>query len=378
MEESNVIEVDFGTGVGIVRFKDHADFREALERERQAFSPLLGTASTGFDNFWSGNTGLMGEYMRVVDNDKARVARQLASNWGSSVRRGDLLYSGSLRGTFLVGLAKEQATEAVGAATYFFGGSLSTKDARLVAGVTRAVLFDLGLSDLDARKSAFSSLGETWRAVFKNIADQQEVELQRQQAALTDFLKRSGEDLDDHRRASGTVIKAATDNFNEAVNRLGDLEKTYNNKLALQAPASYWEEQATRHAKYALGWGWAFAVALVAGGAMMTGLLAELLQSEKPPAWRIGAAITLAALVVWGIRVLAKLLFMNLHLAADARERKTLIVTYLAMMRDSSSMTKDERLLMLGPLFMRSAAASGGADDLSPNIVQDLISKVKA
>ncbi|MGW8276162.1 DUF6161 domain-containing protein [Xanthomonas axonopodis] len=66
---------------------------------------------------------------------------------------------------------------------------------------------------------------------------------------------------------------------------------------------------------------------------------------------------------IWILRILGRLLSESLALMRDASERRTLVMTFLALMKDNStgkSVIKDEdRILILHALFRPSSGAVG-------------------
>jgi hypothetical protein len=53
---------------------------------------------------------------------------------------------------------------------------------------------------------------------------------------------------------------------------------------------------------------------------------------------------------VWVVRILVRLLLSNIHLLTDARERVTMVQTYLALLR-RGKIKDDERMFILQTLF---------------------------
>jgi hypothetical protein len=75
-----------------------------------------------------------------------------------------------------------------------------------------------------------------------------------------------------------------------------------------------------------------------------------------------------AVIGVWAIRVLVRLLLSNLHLEAEAVERRTMLLTYLALLRRGQGPSEQQRELILQTLF-RPSATGIVKDDALPPIV---------
>jgi Family of unknown function (DUF6161) len=103
--------------------------------------------------------------------------------------------------------------------------------------------------------------------------------------------------------------------------RIGELETLYNEKLALRAPAEYWDDKATHHERRGRLWGFLVGLCFVIGGTAVIVLANALLNDTRPPLWRIAAVGLLATLVVWITRLFVRVMLSHLHLATDAAER---------------------------------------------------------
>lgn len=80
------------------------------------------------------------------------------------------------------------------------------------------------------------------------------------------------------------------------------------------------------------------------------------------------------AIVVWIIRLLVKVFLSNLHLLSDAKERETIIMTYLALEREEQVLKKEDKELILPSIF-RTSSHGIIKDDSSPNPVMNILTK---
>jgi hypothetical protein len=165
---------------------------------------------------------------------------------------------------------------------------------------------------------------------------------------------------------------------NEAwTNRL----KTYDEKMALAAPTTYWNKRAN-WAKFSAGV-YAAIFLVVIGVAtyefVSVGIpyLASVAKPEIPILTAVLPIVVPAFAVIWIMRIIGRLLSESLQLAQDARERSTMVMTFLALMNDEVTgktlVTDNDRLLILHSLFRPSAVSAN--DDSPPVNWFDILSR---
>lgn len=139
--------------------------------------------------------------------------------------------------------------------------------------------------------------------------------------------------------------------LNQNQMKLNLLEETYNQKLALEAPAKYWLKERKSHLVVA----WISGVVLVlyatVGVYYLDGAYKALLTTENVLPWQIWIAL-LKSIVFGSVGVIIiKFLLSRIHLSSDAKARSVMANTYLAMSRDGQIFKEDDRHLILSPLF---------------------------
>jgi len=134
-----------------------------------------------------------------------------------------------------------------------------------------------------------------------------------------------------------------------------------------------------------LSWAYA-AVSIIAAVLSMCFLIPEVKSMMQPPQgfqnpetwhpeyWRIAVLIASALFCVWVVRILVRLLLSNIHLLTDARERVTMVQTYLALMR-RGKLKDDERMFILQTLF-RPTPTGIVKDDAVPLTIVEGITKL--
>lgn len=159
---------------------------------------------------------------------------------------------------------------------------------------------------------------------------------------------------------------------------LAAIEKTYDQKLALQKPVRYWQTKETYHGKNARNFGVAaFLISVILAGGMawlVHWIFSDLKPDENPKHWQVGFLVVAAFFSVWFVRILVRMFFSHHHLATDAAERRTMILTYLAMSREGAEFTKDDKKLIVQHLF-RSASDGLVKDDAAPPTLFELFTR---
>ncbi|MGQ2979328.1 MAG: DUF6161 domain-containing protein [Polaromonas sp.] len=115
------------------------------------------------------------------------------------------------------------------------------------------------------------------------------------------------------------------------------LTATYDAQLALKAPATYWASKKRSHSKWVAGLATGAFIA-AGGGAFALFKLATVifgsLQIGTLPTWIQAISFSLGGIVyLWTLRSILRFLLSHAHLALDAAERQTMIVSYLALIR---------------------------------------------
>ena len=146
--------------------------------------------------------------------------------------------------------------------------------------------------------------------------------------------------------------------FKKTREKLADIERTYDEKLALQSSVEYWDKKRGYH--QSVMWKMAkvtvsSAVAIIIIFSLVAYFLFEATTLSTVQLWKLGIMLAISSFGVWLIRLLSKIFISNLHLRTDADERVTMIKTYLALLREGSGPKDDERQLILQTLFRPSS-----------------------
>jgi hypothetical protein len=149
----------------------------------------------------------------------------------------------------------------------------------------------------------------------------------------------------------------------------GKLE-VYNNKLALLAPTTYWTTKSVEHKNAAQIFGGAFLFVLAAALVAFVWYQPHLdvltaTSAEKSIVATMAPIVAFGFAVIWILRILGRQLAKHLQLRDDAKERETMVMTFLAMMneKETTGVSEKDRILILHALFR---PASGSAPDDAP------------
>lgn len=175
----------------------------------------------------------------------------------------------------------------------------------------------------------------------------------------------------------------------DAETKLTNITEAYEAGLATEAPVKYWNDKATRHTIIGAILMGAFVLLAIGAGsfayfggsslieliASSSAALTETNGKAPDPTWGILARVTIfilpAFLLVWILRIIARVGLVNLALADDARERVAMTQSFLAFLSQEGKITEADKIVMLHSLFRPSALA--GEDDAAPPNWFDLL-----
>lgn len=140
--------------------------------------------------------------------------------------------------------------------------------------------------------------------------------------------------------------------------RIADLENTYQEKLRLEKPATYWKKSAHKYGVQGSLWSIALLLSTIAGFMYFSDFFTTWLEGKE-----VGVELnTIQGIVLFGtglaiyaflIRTLSRLTFSSFHLMRDSEEREQLTYLYLALNNDNN-IDVSSRDIVLQALFSRS------------------------
>lgn len=419
------LEVDLADQGGIQRFKTIADFSSWITEERgfwnwlqqeparseyNRITPIRETFFQCIDscNGWVARIqqnwqNRRQEYDRLTANadEKSREdqIKMLWSNFQSEIQQfknnvtsslvQDIVHNGRhvFRGTLNAEFVKNMAEENPQAAVYALHQILledfnaNPNEAASNKGRILAVLFKRGLlPKKQGQKLAYAETVKTWSKElghFKNDYEMLLGNFEVSRNAIAEALKGWQE-----------KALALQDEFKQQKEAnshdLENLKQTYEVHMQLQGPMMYWRGKRKQHAQRITTFrNWSIASSIVGFFALIYAAN-KLLPSNHPAQtipWReIGFFLLISTFVLWGIRLLVKLLLSHIHLYADAQEREVMISTYMALIRrqeSRDSLTKEDMAIVLAPIF-RPSTTGVIKDEGGPVTFTDFLTKLAA
>jgi hypothetical protein len=172
----------------------------------------------------------------------------------------------------------------------------------------------------------------------------------------------------------------------EKTKKFTALENTYNDKLQLEAPVTYWDKRAKKYQKNGKIWFVVFMVTIAAALAYFGWFINQINATNfvlngkfNPDAIKnILTFLTVVSFGAYLIKVFSKLTFSNFHLQRDSEERHQLTMVYLALIKDGTHQVHvEDKKIILQALFGRVDTGLLGGDS-APTIpgINTVIEKV--
>lgn len=315
-------------------------------------------------------------YAQLNEQQRRSEAQNLTKHFTNVVNNGKIRTTESPDIAFVDSLRKEHS-DMVAAYSYAF---LTNHDFQITssasfAGAHLAMRYRLGSTDtVKAQKKALESTKRSWSVKFGKFYKKTEEE---SNAILNDIEERKSS-FDKLIGELNTQAKQRKESFDQIVSdarkELENIAETYDQKLALQSSVSYWGAKKRSHSTVMWVTG---VVSILAGAATAAGFIWVayiFLQGDwsEVELWRFGVLIAISTFGVWLTRLFGKIFVANLHLRTDAQERETMILTYLAMLREGDVLKSDERELILQVVFR--PGTSGYVKDEGPKGFGEMIS----
>jgi uncharacterized membrane protein YhdT len=291
----------------------------------------------------------------------------------TSLRR--FVFSWSVEGRYIAGLSEKNLRLAAYTACSMLGIALKADESESVEGSFLALSLKHGIADnslhereaLHALRVEWDALLSESKSTFSNY-DEEYIEFRKRYLAL---LSKQQESFADFKSSSEKEFRDA---MTAADVELKKIATTYDEKLALQAPVAYWEEKAEKHSnaakdlkKWCIGVGIVVAIFIAVEVGFAVGTAQKF---SDLPMWEGSLIIVTTIVGIWAIRILVRLLLSNLHLKSEAEERRTMLLTYLALLREGQGPTEQQRELLLHILFRPSSTGIIKDDALPPWIAQ--------
>lgn len=381
------ITVTLGPGNGPKTFTSPSEMQEWLNEElefnKQIWSHgrnagLVNQIRGRWDEFcqkFVPNINALLSHPEITSDHLKTINERLINTFKNWYDKNKLIYSRSIAGNRITDLVKKQQVDmAVGFAGFLMRVDAAPETIQGLQGVMLAHDFERGSTDtVEALRASL----EQYRSESVRVFDEQK----QKHIGLIEDLEKSCEDAKTKKADLETEHKQVID---AAKNEWAKLKATYDTQLALEAPVMYWTRKANHHNELSWYWGKMFLVLLgafaVVGGFICPWAL-DMPSGVADPAkwhpeyWRVATLVTTGLAAIWVLRVVMRMFLSNIHLSTDAKERVTMVKTYLAFMKSEAKLDGSERTIILTSLF-RPATTGVVKDDGAPVTALDMATKM--
>ncbi len=283
-----------------------------------------------------------------LDNDpKEILTENLLSQTEEAVNQG-FFQSESPEAKFILGLKDKKTPRVAGYALAFLTNQdVSIHEKSAIEGCFWSLQFLQGNTDtVKVQQSALESMKQDWDTQFG-----------KQHETLREQNKKLTAEVTELKSQHDSLVKSNRDQTEKAKEQLKDIERTYDEKLALQSSVTYWKDKRANHQRVMWYMGAATLLCSILTGSGFIWWVHKYLEGPvtQIPLSKLGVTLAISSLGIWLTRLLSKIFISNLHLRTDADERATMIQTYLALLREDKGPKDEERQLILQTLFRPSS-----------------------
>ena len=338
--------------------------------------------------------------IRLTDFINENTHQQFDNHWSSVVshftsekseNRYYIFLYDSAETDFLLKINSKNQNFTQGAIDYFTNGSINVNNSReYFTGIL------LGYEFKNQTDSELHHRRNNEKISLAKIRDRYNEYIVEAEQQLNGYLSDSKENLTNHFETIDKLKDEKDKNFEDwfkgiqtgfdsffinASDNIKSNEDLYREKLRLEAPAEYWNKRAEKLKTESNDYlDWLIKISLY-GSLLLFILLISLGNNFyqnvfsdhiKGIKWSL-ILITIVSIIVFVIRILAKLYMSSLHLSRDAEEREQLTHFYLALKKDTT-IEPEERQLILQSLFSR-ADTGLLKEDSSPTMPTSIIEK---
>jgi hypothetical protein len=354
-----------------IEFQSLEELAEWVRKESSAMSWLNGHVASERRGDPFSHQETYREILRLVDaGEGSNAFEKFASAFGP---KGQLIRSESPQGRYLTGLAKI-SVDVANAAVHLMGRADQYKGrlpddfrrrapdflAAAVAVQAMSLAEPVISADLDAIREDGRRAVDRLEGREQQFSEESRSELERLGTERKRQAEQHGALLAEQRESFESLLESVKSNFEE-------IRGHYENQLALQSPVGYWRSVKEGARKAALFWGAVFAVLVVALVILIAGeapAIRDFLATTERESLAVIFAVAFSTVVIWALRMVARIFLSNYHRSVDAAERETMVKTFLALRREKH-IGNEELALVLAPIF-RPGTTGLVKDDAAP------------
>lgn len=406
------INIELGSNGGTITFHNFEEIKEWIEKE-STYWAWLGSSNNNVNELtqiWQSWTREWTSINKQTDHTISRIGLEhydtqlagLIQMIQTAYTKHQLLHSSTPEAAFITSLkSRINNNAAFYALAYLTNKNFSANNHNAIAGSQAAFAYQYGIKDrAESETTALINLRNEWQQKFASQAKEQQNlidsstklnrdiddELHKFKDSLTQQLNNSNELLSDYNLQKQTEIADLFNNtkhqlqsyLSESNSKLEELITTFDQKLSLQAPVTYWGKKRKYHQKQrslllkqitiggAIG-----LISLIASGVFVLGTEAKPLPVEY------FFLLLLSGVIIWSLKIGIKLYLSHTHLEADAFERITLAHSYLAFLRRGNGVEDKDRQIILDALFRHSQTGLSKDDGGNPHILLDFADRLR-
>lgn len=154
-------------------------------------------------------------------------------------------------------------------------------------------------------------------------------------------------------------------------------KKSFDELSGLTEVTKYWDVKKQTHKKAIKRFSIAFIISIVITIICFFLLIPHYENiNDKQALLHLGKLFFITSIGIWISRTFLKIVLSNLHLEEEAREKKTMNLTYLALIRDKAGLEENDRRIILEAIFRPSS--NGIIQDDSNVTVLDIVKILKS
>lgn len=257
------------------------------------------------------------------DDPKETLTENLLSQTEEAVNQG-FFQSESPEAKFILELRDKKTPQVAGyALAFLMNQDVNIHEKSAIEGCFWSLQFLQGTTDtVKVQRSALESMKQDWNTQFG-----------KQYETLREQNKKLVAEVTKLKSQYDSLVKSSRDQIEKAEERLKDIERTYDEKLALQSSVTYWKDKRANHQRVMWYMGAATLLCSILTGLGFIWWVHKYLEGPvtQVPLSKLGVTLAISSLGIWLTRLLSKIFISNLHLRTDADERATMIQTYLAL-----------------------------------------------
>jgi hypothetical protein len=364
MKKEKLIDLDLGSNGGRVALYSGAEIDEWINKELEFWRWLNGYAGrdNNFQNLYNrtwapiANLANIVTALRQSEWKDTGLLGHLSQTILSTYQGRDVIHSTTSKALFVEELRKSDGLAAAYALATLVEHPMQPGEAAGYRGIFEALLFDKGIKG--SAKPEKKALEDALTSFQIDVTKKCE-EADKLNNSLDESLTQFTESTLANRDEFAKLVLASQESIDSMLSttkiEIDNLTKTYDEKLALQAPVRYWMTKRRFHslARKKIGgvlrWGGVGSAIFISLALWL--LLGDATTTKPPEYWRIGFVVILLTVVFWSVRLGIKILLSHLHLEEDAAQRITMIQTYLSLMRRGQTTSAEDIKQILSALF---------------------------